>query len=214
MSVKYSTWVANSSNELDPALEVLHRGHPHRVGQALVRGDRRHVRMVLQARVAPHQMHRVAERIVVRGHIGAQQADHLEVVVELEAQRRIAALAVDHGLHVGLGAAVALHVLRQPGDAAAEHDAAQFQVGAQALACLVQPLADAHAAIVRMHHHFHAVQPVAVGLVPRAHAAAGDLRPGMRRQRGGFVDAEGGAIADDLAFVLDHELAFREMRLL
>src|SRR6185312_13595282 len=42
----------------------------------------------------------------------------------------------------------------------------------------------------------------------------GDLHTGMRGERGRLVDAERGAVADDPALVFDHELAFREVRLL
>ena len=54
----------------------------------------------------------------------------------------------------------------QGGQAPAEHDALEPPVLAELLALVVQALADAQAAVVRVDAHLHAVELVAVGIVP------------------------------------------------
>ena len=149
---------------------------------------------------------------MVGRQVVGQYADHLELVAQLERQRHVARPALLHRVHVGLGAAELLEALGQARQAAAEDDALEVELHAQALAPVVQAPADAQAAARRVHAHFHAVEPVAGDVVARGVAAAGDLAPAVRRQRHRFGDAEGGAIAHHFTVVFGDELAARELR--
>jgi hypothetical protein len=195
----------------DPALLVLHGRHPHarrNPSRLLLAADHRVLRAL---GVAPDQAHAMAERGLVGGQVAGEHARRLETVAQLERERGVARALVDHRVDVVLDALISLELARQPRQPPDEHDPAQVQRFAQPLAAVVQPAADAHPAELGVDADLHPVQPVAVGVVARGEAAAGDLAPGMRRHRQRLVDAERGAVPDHPAVVLGHELAFREM---
>ena len=164
--------------------------------------------------IAPDQVRGIAHRFGVARHVARQQANELEAVAQLEAHGRVAVTPFLYGLDIGIDRAHGLDSFLEAGQAATEHDAVQAELAAQLLARRIQAPADAHAAEFRIDAGFHAVQPVAFGIVPRGIAAAGDLGPGVRPHRGRLVDAEGCAEADDAPVVLGHELPLRKLRLL
>src|SRR5690606_40254030 len=119
---------------------------------------------------------------------------------------RVLHLAVAHRLDIGVRVGIGGAAARQPRHPPAEDDPLQVLRLAQVAARVVQALADAQAAPGGVDADLHAVQPLALGIVPRAIAAAGDLVPGVRPHGRRLVDAEAGGVADDLALELDHEL--------
>ncbi len=147
----------------------------------------------------------------VERQIIVQHPDRLESVAKLESDHRIALFTFKHELEVVLRRADGIPAPRQVRHAPGKHHAFQPQVLAQFFAFIVEPLADATAAIFRIDADIHAVDPVAGGVVPRGVAAAGDRRPVVRFERKLFRKQKGGAIPDDAAFVGGDELALRKL---
>ncbi len=95
-----------------------------------------------------------------------------------------------------------------PWHAAAKHNALEPYHPAKLAPRLVKPLAYAEAVVSWINANFGAVKHVAVWIVARAEAAAGDLVLGMLPQRRGFIDNAGGAIANDLILIFGNKHAF------
>ena len=143
----------------------LHRGDAHRIchGQrigGLVRAGAFDIE-----RVAPDHVRCVAERIVVVGVIFVEDADRLEIVGHMKADRGIAQLAVCHGREIVGGVRIGAPPLRVARHAPAEHDALQAEMFAQCAPRFVQALADAQPPVGGVDTDLHAVEPVAVRIV-------------------------------------------------
>src|SRR5690606_32377788 len=139
--------------------------------------------VLVDERVAPDQVHAVAARTTVFGQIAAEQPDRLKPVGELKAQDRIVDAAGDDLFDVVLRPSDTAHKARVVRHAPAEDDAFALQRFGKRAALLVEAAADAGAAHLGIDAHLVAVEPVAVRIVARTVAVAGDLVPAVRPQR-------------------------------
>src|SRR5690606_21872623 len=103
------------------------------------------------------------------------------------------------------------HEARVVRHAPAEDDAFQLQLFGKRAALLVEAAPDPGAAHLRVDAHLVAVEPVAVRIVARAVAVAGDLVPAMRLERFVAGQAHRGAVADQSAIEHRDEAAAREV---
>ena len=188
------------------ALLILNGCHAHGL-QAARRGAGDYHRVLRHLRVAPDHMRRKAARFMIERQIIGQDADRLEAVANLKADHRIAQFPRLHQFEIFLRRADRVPAPRQFRHAPGKHDALQPQVLAQLLSLVVEALTDAQAAKFGIDADVHAVEPVALGIVARGEAAAGDRRPVMRFERHHARNPERDAIADDIVFIDRDELA-------
>ena len=149
-------------------------------------------------------------RLGIAQKVVAHDAYGLKALAQLEIDDRVLQFLVDDGGNIILRVGIVFRVAGIAGHAPAEDDAFQLQPLAEILPYPVEALADAQAAIIRVHHHIHAVEHVAIGIVPGGVADTGNLVPGMRLQGDVAGDHESCTIADNTAFIFGHELAVRE----
>ena len=82
---------------------------------------------------------------------------------------------------------------------------------AELAADLVETQPNAQTPVIRIDTDFHAVEDLAVRIMPRGKAAAGDFSPAMCSTSGFLGDLECRAMADNLAFIFRDQLAIGEI---
>ena len=193
----------------DASLAVLHGCDPHAVDEAAVFDYGRALALV-ELRIAPEQMHRVAHRLLVARQVIAQHAEDLVVLPQLESEHRIAEAPVDHALHVLLGAGHLARAAVVVRDASRDNDAAQAQVAAEPPPGRVEAVTNPVAAQLRIDADLVAIQVVAIGVVRRAKAATRYFSPRVRLQCLLAAQADRRAVADDLVAEQRNEMPCRK----
>ena len=158
--------------------------------------------------IAPYHLHGVAAAALVLGKVIREDSDGLESVGQLEAQHGIVDLARNDLLEIVLWPVDPAPALAQVRHPSVKDDALQLQLLGQLAAFLVKPSPDAGAARLGIDAQLVTIQPVAIGIVPRAVAVAGDLVPGMRAQGLVTANAHGGTVSDQLVVEERDEAAF------
>ena len=191
----------------DGPLQVLHGGHADG-GRAAVcrRVGAGHV--LPGVRVAPDHVRGRAARFGVGLQVFRQHAQKLEALPQLKIHHLVANLTGNHRATVFAVAADLFGAARVARQATAENDAVETQIDAQLAPRRVEALGQAPATKRRVNRHFIAVQHIAIFVVRRAEAVAGDLGPGMGPHRLVFGDDDGGAVADHRAVEFGNQMAF------
>jgi len=179
--------------------------HAHRLRQPVMRrlGEQLGIG---GERIFPEHMHRMATRRGVARHIVLQHADRNESLVQLKIDHRIPKLLVDHGSQIVRRVGIFALAARIAGHPSAKNDPFQPEMLAQFPADLVETQADTQPTVIRVDADFHAVENLAIGIMASGKAASGNFGPAMGPACGFLGNLEGGAMADNLAFIFRDQL--------
>ena len=143
------------------------RGSAHGFGGGLLQGSVLQARLQADGRrvlrVQPFEHRGKAARLDIV-HVAGHHIQNHQVVLQLEGQRGVPALAVDHFGHI-LFRRQFVSYRRVAGDAAAGQQALETSLADQFLARLVEGRADAQLARGRVHTHIGAVKGHALRVV-------------------------------------------------
>ena len=114
----------------------------------------------------------------------------MEVIGQLESQRRVVDFAPLHLVYILLGGHL-IGVCTVVGNPAARHNTAQVQPLAELFAGVVKAATQAHVAVVGMHEYLDAVEPVTLVGVGIEGVVAGDFVKGMVIAKVGVLDPNG-----------------------
>ena len=166
-------------------LLVLDRRQTNLVGKSdhCRSGTARHLLFTTTMRIAPHQMRGMAQRIGILIRVVIENSEKLKPLPQLETEHRVPQLAVAHQLYVLLRGLHLLLLTLEARDTAAKHDTLQVKIPTKLFAARVKPLSDAMSAVTWVNKDFKAVEVIALWIVTRSVSLAGNVVPGMLRQR-------------------------------